>query len=303
MCFNNYKFRSLFSSSMLSKSIEKITTRLNTIMDSIEEISSQIDDAFESLKKANTQLTKLAVQAARLKEKKPKLKDLYKEKEGLASKINDSISLKITKLFNRADLAVKILEKITFNADAAIYKENKRLNKFIDKTKRVDNKDLAQKILNKINLVKADIKTAARKLYEASRAEEEAGLLEEYPSEQTKELKISEEIKKLGLEAAEIGLILKKLTVTDVNEIFKNAERLLTDLKKIELDVMIGMNRIEEHFVKVSTLLYLLEDKNSSLTKKRLISSKEILTKTKKRITEHAKNLLKDIEIIKKIKS
>jgi hypothetical protein len=301
MCFYNYKFRRLLPSSIVSKSIEKSTNKLNTITDSIEEISSQINITFEDLKKANTQLTKLAVQATRLKEK-PKLKNLYKEKEELVSKINNSIAFKTTKLFNRADLVVKILEKITFNADAALYKENKRLNKFIDKTKKIENKELSQKILSKINLVKADIKTAARRLYETSRAEE-TGLLEEYPSKETKELKISEEIKKLGIEAAQIDLILKKLTVTNIDEISKNAEKLLTDLRKIELDVMIGMNKLEEHFVKVNTLLYLLEDKTSSLIKKRLRSSKEILTKTKKRITEHAKNLLKDIEIVKKIKS
>jgi hypothetical protein len=302
MCFYNYKIRSLLPSLTLSKSIEKSTTRLNTIMGSIEEISSQINDAFEDLKKANIHLTKLAVQATRLKEKKPKLKDLYKEKEELVSKLNQSIALKTTKLFNRTDLVVKILERITFNADAVLYKENKRLNKFIAKTKKVENKELSQKILSKINLVKADIKTAARKLYEASRAEEEKGILEEYPSKESKELRISEEIKKFGLEAAQIDLILKKLTVTNIDEISKNAEKLLTDLKKIELDVMVGMNKLEEHFVKINALLYLLEDKTSFSVKNRLKSSKEILIKTKKRITEHAKNLLKDIEIVKKIK-
>ena len=208
MCIHSYKFRSLFSSSMLSKSIEKNTTRLKTTIASMENIYLEIKPAFEKLKKANIELTKLAVYAASLKEK-PKLKDLYKKNEEIAAKINKSIAFKTTKLFNRIDSAIKILEKIIFDADAAIYKESKRLNKLIRQIQDLEDKKLAQTLLNKINLVKEDIKTSARRLYEASREEE---ISAKYPGK-TKKIVISEEIKSLGIETAKIDSILKKLTL------------------------------------------------------------------------------------------
>ncbi|MBW2966557.1 hypothetical protein KY342_05625 [Candidatus Woesearchaeota archaeon] len=298
MCFYNYTIRSLFPSSMLSKSIEKNTGKLKTTITSIKDISVQIKSEFEQLKKANIELTKLAVYATKLKEK-PKIKDFYKQNEEAVSKINKSISSKITHLFNKIDFATKILEKIIFNADAVIYKESKGLNNLIKQIQSLEDKKLSQMLLNKINLVKEDIKTAARRLYEASRAEEE--VLEKYP-EKSKKTIISEEIKKFGIETAKIESVLKKLTLNNIDQITENAEKLLNDLKKIELDVIIAINKLEEHFDKINPLLYLLEEDIAYSIKKKSNSSKELLTNTKKRITEHAKNLLKDIEIVKKIK-
>ena len=300
MCFYNYKFRSLIPSSMLSKSQERSTVKLKENLDSLEEISSKIKSLFDQLKKADTELTKLAVQATRFKEKQ-KLRDLYKQKEEARSKINKSISFNTIKLFNRVYFAIKILEKIIFNADAALYKESKRLNRIIGKIERLEDKKLSQTLLSRIELIKEDIKTAARRLYESSRAEEK-GILEKYPSERPKRIPVSEEIKKLGIEAAGMDLSLKKLAVTDIDHICESAEKLFKDLKKIEIDAITAIPKLEENFIKINSLLYLLEDETRSSVKNKLASSKEDLTKTKRRITEHAKNLLKDIEIVKKIK-
>jgi hypothetical protein len=297
MCIYNYKFRSLFPSSILSGSIERSTNKLKITINSVEMTSSQVNALFEQLKKANVELTKLAVQTTRLKEK-PKLKDLYKEKEETVSKINKSIEFNITRLFNRIDFAVKLLEKITFNADASLYKESKRLNQFIDKIKKLEDKELSKTLLSRIELVKEDIKTTARRLYESSRAEEKGILRKEKP----RILSTSEEIKKLGIEAASLELSLKQLAITDIDQIYKTSERLLKDLKKIELDAIATMPKLEDHFIKINVLVYLLENSTRSSIKKRINSSKKDATRIKKRITEHAKNLLKDIEIVKKIK-
>ncbi|MBW2981287.1 hypothetical protein KY343_00260 [Candidatus Woesearchaeota archaeon] len=299
MCFYNYKFRSLIPSSVLSWSIEKDTDKLKTNLDSINEIFSKTNKIFENLKKANTELTKLAVQSTRLKEKQ-KLKDMYKEKEEIVLKINKSIAFNTARLFNRIDFAVKILEKIVFNADAFLYKESKRLNKFITKIEKLDDKKLSQALLNKIELVKEDIKTTARRLYEISRAGEE--ILEKYPEEKSKKIDISEEIKKLEIEAADMEKTLKHLAVTEIDHIYTNAEKLLEDLRRIELDAVSDMPKLEMHFTNINSHLYLLDNEIRLSIKKRSNSSKENFTKIKKKIAEHAKNLLQDIEIVKKIK-
>jgi len=293
---------SLLPSAVLSKGLERSTNKLKTDLDFIEEIDSAIKDSFEGLKKSNTELTKLAVQATRFKEKKPRLKDLYKQKEEAISKINKSISFDAARLFNKIDTAIKILQRIIFNADASLYKEDKRLNKFINKIEKLKDEKLSQTLLNKIELVKEDIKTAARRLYEASRAEEKE-VLKKYPSEMPQKISVSEEIKGLSIEAADLEDALKHLTITNIDQIFENAEKLLRDLKKIELDAISVMPKLEESFIKTNALLYLLENQTRSEIKKRLNSSKEAVSVIKKRITEHAKNLLKDIEIVKKIKS
>jgi hypothetical protein len=279
--------------------MERSTNKLKELFDSIEEISSKIKDKSEQLKKANNQLTKLAVQSTRLKERE-KLKDMYREREEAVSKLNKSIALNTAKLLDGVDFGMRILQRIIFNADASLYKESKKLNKFIGKIEKLEDRKLSQTLLNKIELIKEDIKTTARRLYELSRAEEE--ILEKYPEEKSKKLNMAEEIKKLGIEAADMEKALRHLAVTEIDQIYQNAEKLLEDLRRIEFDAIIVMPKLEKHFININSHLYLLENEIRSSVKKRLKSSDENFRQTKKKIIEYAKNLLQDIEIVKKIK-
>ncbi len=288
MCFNNYKIKSMLPVSYLSKNIKKNSENLKNILSLIRHNNSEkLNKAFELLKKANIYLTKLAVQSAELKEKKPELKNLYKEKEKVVMKINQTIERIVNRMFDNIKDVIKDLKKITFDADAILYKESRTLDKFISKISKLEDKELAGKLLNRINLVKQDIKTAARRLYEASRAELKS-ILEKYPIEEKQP--ISEEIKKAGIETESLQDALSHL-------------KELQDIKKIEIDVLSVFPVIERYILKIKNLLYLLDEEVAERIKISIAKIDEFINNSKKAISDQAEEILEKIQIVEEIES
>jgi len=287
--------------SYLSENIKKNSENLKNILSLIRHNNSEkLNKVFELLKKANIYLTKLAVQSAELKEKKPELKNLYKEKEKVVMKINQTIERIVNRMFDNIKDVIKDLKKITFDADAILYKESRTLDKFISKISKLEDKELAGKLLNRINLVKQDIKTAARRLYEASRAELKS-ILEKYPIEEKQP--ISEEIKKAGIETESLQDALSHLKVNDIDEITQKAEKELQDIKKIEIDVLSVFPVIERYILKIKNLLYLLDEEVAERIKISIAKIDEFINNSKKAISDQAEEILEKIQIVEEIES
>ncbi len=289
-----YKFK-LRSIPVLCADIEKNAVELKTSMERLESLNIDVDELFEQLKKEIPESEKLHVKEAKLKEKKPGLKDLYK-KENLLG-MNKAISEKIAKILKEISLAIKNIKTITFDADALIYKEEKALNAVAEKIERAKaDTRLEHELINRINEVKQDMKTVTRRLYEVSRAQEKSILTP--VMEKPPKIALSDQIKELAIEVDRIQDLLTKLKITDIDSITKNAEKELNDLRKIELDIEILVPRIDRYLNLIKNKLYLLEDDFEKKLKKELRALIKQFTQTKEQITDQAELLFQEITIL-----
>jgi hypothetical protein len=204
----------------------------------------------------------------------------------------------INELLDKSLEAVNKLKALDIDADTLIYREEQLLNRFIRKILKLEDKKLARETLNKINLVKEDMKTIARRLYVSAHAQEKR-IFKEYKKPTAP---LSEKIKKLGIDVESIENTLSRLKIDDMDQITSKAEKELDDLKKIELDIQLIMPKIEKNLVFIKNHAYLIEDDIAEKIKARTAQAEGQISSAKQEITDQAELLLQDIEIIKKIK-
>lgn len=291
-----YKYRWFASVDSLSKDIENSSDRLRESMDKIYLLMPKIMEVFEEVKKLKPEFDKLHVQVAKLKEYHPELQNqLHEETEELSEKTS-SIFLDIGRVFNGMEKAIMTIKDIVFDADAIIYKESKQLDKFASKIGSIKDSELARHVMIKINETKEELMSVARKLFEAAKAEEKSMFPES--GEQKQRTPISQQIRSLGIKVEEIGRILDHLDIDDIDDIVKNSEDQLDNLKKIEMNAVLAIKKLEGYMIDIKNKLYLLEDDVADKTRQRTIATERKFDKVKADITKNAENLLKDIEIV-----
>ena len=296
-----YKLR-FVSTSQLCEDIEKTAESLRESTEKIEKLMPKIKDQFEGLKKVKPDMNKSKVQVTNLKEYDPKLQDMYHEIREKVFEINHFIVLDTISLLEETDKAIADLKRITFDADTLFFKENKILNDFAAKIKGVKDSDkITPELINRINQVKEEMKTVARKLYESARAEKKDIFSKHAEKITESRIPISEQIKKLGLEVDEIGRVLEHLDIDDIDDIAKESEEELTKVKKIELEVVIVIKKLENHLIELKNRFYLLEEEIDKKLRDRLIVSERKFDKMKSNIADNAEKLFKEINIVEKI--
>lgn len=288
----------------LCDNIGKTAATLNSSMTKIEDLIPKIKNQFEELKNLTPELNKLKVQVAELKEYKPKLQDLYHEKRETVLEKNSSITFDVIKLLDELDKAIADLKRITFDTDTLIYKEDKILTNFAKKIKELkEDEKLVHELINRINEIKENMKTMTRRLFESSKAEEKDIFSKSIERVAKTKIPISEQIKHLGIEIDSIGRVLEHLKIDDIDEIVKSSEEELSLLRKVELEVMIAIKKLEQDLISLKNRFYLLEDDVEEKLRKRLDISENKFNKIKTSITKNAENLFEDIRIVEKIPS
>jgi len=201
-------------------------------------------------------------------------------------------------ILNEVDKSFIDLKRITFDADTLIYREDKILNKFAKKIEGLNGDEkLAHTLINKINEVKENMKTVTRKLFVVARAEEKDMFSKSIDASINDGGPISKQMKKLGVEIDEVGKILEHLKIDDIDDIVKNSEDELIKLKKIELEAVAIIKKLEGYLTDIKNRFYLLQDEIQEKLKDNLDSSEKKFDKIKQDITKNAEKLFKDINI------
>ena len=289
MCFG-YKLR-LASTSSLSKDIQEKAATLKHSRAKIKKLNNNLNPLFGKLKKAKAELTKFEAQEVKLKEKEPRLKDVYAEKEADLKDISSSIIYDIVNILKEIDSIAIDMKKIIFDADTILYRESRTIDKL---HKKIKGMNLAKEINNKLILVKEDMKTAARRLYESVEAQKAL----KKPFKKRKKILISKKIKKLSTEAGELEGLLEKLKLTNIDEITKDAEKELDDLEKIEFAVVSLAPELKSHIIHIKSKLYLLD---AGRIEEKLNSTERKLNKILSKISSQAEKLFEEIVIVEKI--
>ncbi len=291
-----YKFK-LTPVPILSRQIKEYSAMIAKSRNETISLRKKITSSLEKLKKANNNLTKFSVQKAKLKEKNPKLKNTYTEKKEKVKDLSAETRLNFVHLLKKIDSIVLDLKEIIFSADTLLYKENKNLNRLHKEIKKLKNKKLSAKTASQINILKQEIKSAARRLYESAKAPE---LLKKPFTK--KATNLEKTIFELGIESASLEKALEKLNVNNIKEITKKAEKELDNLKKIELAVVSLVPEIKSHFAYIRSHHYLLEPSAAGRVEDRLSISEKKLDRILDKIESQAEKLFKEISIVKEIK-
>jgi hypothetical protein len=291
-----YKLR-LASTSFLSKDIQKKAVALVKSRVKVARLNERLGLSFEKLKKANVEPTKLAVQQAKLKEAHPALINLHAKQEALVKDISSSIMYDAVHLLKEIEDIYFTLKRIILDADVILYRESKTLDKFHREIIKLENKEMALKLINQINSLKEEMKTVARRLYESAKS---PALLKK-PFKK-KKVAVSKQLILLSAETSEIDALLKRLNVTKIDEITKDAEKELIDLAKIELAVFSLFPELSSHLSHLRSRLYLLDKPVSGRLGEKISNSESILNRVLKKISFNAEKLFEEIIISEKIK-
>lgn len=300
MCLG-YKFR-FASTSRLCGDMEKKAANLREAVNRIEELAKGMNKKFEELKKIKPDLMKLKVQAAKVNEYKPELHDMLHEKRENVLDINHSIAADVNSFLGAVDRAFADLKKITLDADSLLYKENNILNSFAKKIKESKGDEkLVYGLVNKINEVKENMKTLARKLFVLARAEEKDIFVKTEEKAAKNKIPLSEQISQLGVEIDEVGRVLEHLGIDDIDMLVQKSEDELSKLKKVELDAAVMSEQLEGYLIELKNRFYLLEDEIAKRLREKMISSEKSFDAIKNNITKNAEKLLEEIDIVQKI--
>jgi hypothetical protein len=286
-----YKF-SLMTTAGLGRRIGKRADEFYKITLSIADINKDISEQFEQLKKVKPKLSKLKVQAAELKEEKPRLQDLYEQHEKEIHGIEEKLASDIRKMLRLIEEAALFIKDIIFDADTIIYRENKRLSSMIRKARKMADAVAANRIVFRLNTIKAEMKSLTLRLLQASELEEEEVL--SYPA---KKFEMEETgIKKFGSELAELEE--EGFGMLKVDLIISNSRKKLKDLRTVEMKVIFLMISIDRYFDYLKSKVYLFEDDVRENIEKKILDSAGNFEGIKKDIREQALSLYENIEII-----
>ena len=276
----------------MSKDIQETAVSLGKFLEEIEKQRSKLEKDFASLKKLKPELGKLGVRVAKIEEYKPKLQDKLHGKKVKYEHLNHSVMRDTDKLLNLFDQAVQDVKNIVFDANTLFVNENKVLDGFAHKIKSIkgDSK-LANELLGRINEVKEEMKSVARRLFESSRAEEH-DIFDTKPKKP-----IAEQLKKLGVMIDEVGKVLVKLNIDNIDDIVKKSEQELTIIKKVGLEAIIALSQLERLLDFLKAKYSFLEESTFKKADERLSASERRFLKIKKQITEKAKKLFENIKI------
>lgn len=293
ICLIKYYKWNIKSSKDLSLNIEKTSAELTESLDKIQTALSSIKEAFEKLKKINPELSKLHLKVAKLKEYHPTLPEMYHDKKEESSSLIFSLKQNSEGALAEIDQAAKMVKKIIGNADALLYKESKLLDQFAKKiTALKEGEKLSYHLLSRINQVKEEMKTVARRLFEEFKAEERSAFLE-----LQKKKNISEEMGALGIEIQEVGKVLEALKIDDIDDIVKNSEKQLFNLRKVELESALVISKLERYITTLKSEMYLLPQKEKKEVDEKIESLEKKFNTIKKNITTQAEMLFQDIKI------
>ncbi|MBR9691928.1 hypothetical protein GOV06_04015 [Candidatus Woesearchaeota archaeon] len=287
-----YKLR-LAKTSDLSKDIQEKAVEIARSRVRIAKLNQKLKPSFEKLKKANIELTKFLSPKVK---KTSKVRNMSAGKQQAAKELSAAIRLDIINILKEIDSIISDLKKVIFDADTMLYRQSRaidRLHKEVDKLK---DKKLSLKLANQLNILKEDMKSAARRLYELAKA---PSLLKK--SFKKKKIMVSTSILKLSIEAAQLDKILKKLSVNSIDEITKKAEKELDDLQKIEIVIISLVPNLKLHLTHIRNNLHLLDPSSALRAEDKLTRSEKYLEKTMAKITSQAEKLFEEIVIIKKI--
>ena len=291
-----FKFR-LSSVDSLSKDIENSAGRLKTSMNKIHLLMPKILELFEEVKQIKPEFDKLHGKVSELEEYNPHLQNTFHSKAEKMSEKTSAIFLDLGRVFEEIENSANSLKHIILDADSIIYKENKLLDKYIQKIDQMPKSELQQKILGLINQTKQDFMSVSRRLYEAAKAEQSDII--EAPKKSRK--MISDELRTLGSKIDEVGRILEHLDIDDIDEIVKNSHKQLDNLETIELEAIVVMRKLEDHILKIKNRLYLLSQDVADKVRQKTINTERKFDKIKDTITESAEKLLKGININQEI--
>ncbi|MEE9525578.1 MAG: hypothetical protein V3V78_03155 [Candidatus Woesearchaeota archaeon] len=292
-----YKFR-LATSVSLSKSIQENAATILKSRNEIKRITERNKLNLKKLKKANADLSKLSVQKVKLKEKSTKLKNTYKKQESAVKELSAIIRQDTIEILDQINSIIKDLKNILLDSDTILYRESKALDKFHREIDLLADKKQSAQIANKLNLLKEEMKTTSRRLYQAI----EAPIILRKPFAKPLKEPISKHIFLLGKDIEGIERIFDKLNISRIDEIIKKAERQLSDLRKVELAVTILVPTLKQHLAVIKDDIYLLESSAASRIEEKLSNTEKYLEKSLAKATNSAEKLLQDIIIVKEIK-
>ncbi len=292
MC--GYKFR-LASTAALSKDIQEKAIELTKSRIKIAKLTALLKPSFIRLKSANIELTKFYAQREKPKKQTKELRLAYSKKQGVVRDISSTIMFDIVNILKEIDSIIKDVKKIIFDADTILYRESKALDRFHKQASQIQDQKQAAKLMNQINLLKEEMKTTARRLYESV----EASTATAKPAK--KPISIASTVSKLSLEAAESEKILRKLKVTNIEEITKNAEQELNDLRKIEIALISLVPKLKMQFAFIRSKVHLLDSSAAGRVEERLKSTEDSMNRALNKISSQAEKLFEEIVIVKKI--
>jgi hypothetical protein len=292
----HYKFR-LAPTSAISKDIQKRAVDIARARVDIAKLNQDLNLHFEELKKANIELTKLSAQKVELKEAHPTIKDMDAGKKAAIKEISAIARHDAAHILNEIDAIISDLKRIILDADTILYRESKALDKFHAEITKLADKNLAAKLASQVSILKEELKTAARRLYELVKDPE----LTKKPFSKERMQPVSKNVIQLSKEVAELENLLEKLNITNLDEITKDAEKELNDLKKIEISIVSLVPELESHLTHIRSKLYLLEKSAAGRLEERLSASEKKLKKALDKIAFLAEKLFEEIVITEKI--
>ena len=291
MCFN-YKLR-VKSSRGLCKSIENNASKINNKLTDINKLEKDSSKLIRELKKLKISTGKLEVQPVKPKKETKELKNLYKSELEEITNLNKEILKKYLEIICSITEIAFRLNKITFDADSLIYREDHRLSLLI---KKLIGKKQSHKIIFKLNILKGLIKTAALRIFQASKFQQKSVL--KYPLSITKAVGFGSKIKQLSSKIWNLEKTIEKEGMKNIDNLIKESREELNYLKKLELDILMIMPVIEKKLIDIENDAYLFHEDYAKKLKDSVNSAKEKIQKIKNNISERAQDIFEEIELI-----
>ncbi len=289
-----YRFK-ISSEDALFKTIEKLAPEVDSSIESIKSLSSDLEKIYKRIKDIYPDLSRLNLQKVKLSETPSRLKEVDKRKDYID--INSEFLEKTENLCRQIVAAAYALKKIISNTNTLIYREDKELNRLASGLKKLDDPELSQEILNKINSVKEAMKTTSRRLLESARAQEHELFIRSFEKKPASP-SVSEKIKELGMDAGRIDDAIEKLNINSIDEITEKSEKQLLEFKKIELLAKTVIPRLDSTLIDIKNKLYMLSDDTSKKIVSLLDKTGSRLEKSKKQITSQTQDLFERIRIL-----
>lgn len=281
---------------LLCEKIETEAAELREVMGRIDKLKIKLEKRFEELRILKPDFAKLKVKVSGMEEYAPHVQTAYQEKREAVLETNSAALNDLKDVLIMSDKALCYLLGITTSANAILYRENAKLSRITRKIKRIKGEGrLAFTLMSRINEVKEDMKSITRVLFESARLEEKDLLTGELDKKSKK--KLSSMIKEQGIAVDEIGKALEHLKIDDVDEIAKDSEKELKNLKKIQIESMMIIEKLESRIFNIKSWFGLFEEESRKEAIRKFNKSENNFIKTKRKITEQAKKLFEKIHI------
>ncbi|MBD3249065.1 hypothetical protein GF336_03395 [Candidatus Woesearchaeota archaeon] len=289
-----YRFR-LSSDDALFKEVEELAPKVHDSIESLKKLNSGIEKLYKQIKNIYPRLSKLNVQKVKLSETPSRLR----QDEKIEDYLNTSSEFmeKAGYLLDEVENIISLLKKIINNTNTLIYREDKELNRLASRLKKLDDPELSQEILNKINSVKEEIKTTVRRLLESARAQEHELFVRTFDKKPLSS-SISDRIKDLGMEASRIDDAIEKLDISHIDKITEKSEKQLLDLKRIEFLARIVVPKLDNIIIDIKNRIHVLPDDKAKKAKSLLEKTELNLEKAKKQMTSQIQHLFERIKIL-----